>query len=287
MAKVFVSDWLVAEINAYHQEHGVPVSQSDIRKCNRHFYYKYSEMAQRTLRNATKAVREQNYRTDMVQNHFTALPSESIIPDKYSDYDKYIGLMKDIIARCKAEGRRIKLVNAQDLHLEHVTDNAILNLLFQVISDFDPDYIPVLADLIDNTLLQKVIHGANIAEVDVQSDLDPQSFFQEATFWYLDALNSVAPKAIKPTWMGNHEWWLLRYFLTSGTSPAYFLRYFMQGFKERGGLWLEGDKRTEIPVTDNVIGIHGWLARTATYGSTANAGALQISDRISSMYVEH
>ena len=157
MSKVFVSDWLVAEVKNYYEQNGVPVSQADIRRCNRHFYHKYPEMAQRTLRNATKAVREENYRTDMVQNHFIALPSQSIVPDEYSDYDKYISLMKEIIARCKRDGTRIKLANIQDLHLEHLTDSSILNLVFQVISDFDPDYVPVLADLIDNSLLQSVI----------------------------------------------------------------------------------------------------------------------------------
>lgn len=266
----FVSKWLAAEVNKYHDRFGIPETKKEIIKQNRHFYKKYPEMAKRTLRTATKAVRDGDFKTDLTNNHYVAMPVDSIVPDRFSDEEKYIELMKDIIAKCKKDGTRIRLANVQDLHLENVEETAILNLLFQVLQDFDPHYVPVLADLVDNKLLQSVVHGQSISEYENLYDGDPQTYFEEATCWYLDSLNEVAPNAIKPSWLGNHEWWLLRFFVKTGMNPTYFLNNFMEKFKARGGLWLCGDKKTEVHITDNVMGVHGWLARTSNYGSTAN-----------------
>jgi hypothetical protein len=290
MADYFVAPWLAQEIKAYYQLHGLPTTPQQVEACNQYFYRQHPQTSQRTLRKATQAVRQNRYRTELSSPHYTAMPTTGIVPLKYSQYDEYIEQMRELLRRCQKEQRPLRLMNIQDGHKEQ-SDPALWDLVLLIMQDFNPDYVPIMADMVDNTLLAPKMHGTSYYQVsvDLPSTFDESSStsramiaFEEATLDWLNAINQVTgPETIKPAWLGNHEIWLLRYLHDNPEASGYFFKHFFERLRTAGGLWVEGDTRKELPVTNNVIAVHGWTVKGGNYGSTANGYLQQYGNHLS------
>lgn len=269
--KYFVATWLSSVIFDYYVTKGIPQDKQQIKECNEYFYKKYPEVSQRTIRRSTQAIRENNYRLEMSQSHYTVEPAGSIVPGQYSKKREYIERMKELIARCKREHRLIRLANVQDGHREHA-DPALLDLVLMVLQDFDPDYVPMMCDMVDNSLFAPYIHGEkyylNAGGMNISQAM---LAFEEDTLDYARCISAITrPETIKPTWLGNHEAWILRFLNDQKFAAGYFFDNFFAKLAKYDVLWTEGDTHIELPVTDNVIALHGWTSRSGSYGATAN-----------------
>lgn len=288
--KVFVGDWLVGTIQNYHRDHGVPASNTEINRLHKFLYRTYPEISQRTLRQAALAVREDNYRTKLVSGHYMAMPSYGIVPKRFSKKAEYIERMKELIAQCAHNRRRIRVANVQDGHREH-SDPALWDLMLMVMEDFDPDYVPMMCDMVDNTLFADYTHGTSYYQAGVKTeDGEPEDSptskamiaFEEGVLDYACAVRQIVRKeTITPTWLGNHEVWILRYLHQNEHGLGYFFENFFPKIAKYDVLWTDGDTHKELPITDNVIAIHGWASRNSYPGATAVAYMRQYDSNLS------
>lgn len=267
--KIFVSEWLVNEVSAYYAEYGVPDTAQKIKRANEYFYRKYPEVSQRTIRTATYAVRVNEYRIVSTQPHYMAMPVSGIVPAQFSDYNEYIERMKGLITKCASSHRRIRVANIQDGHRE-TADPAVFNLVLKVLDDFDPDYVPQMCDMVDNTLFAPYTHGtsymqSNISITGDNSGMSAVSHAMKAfefgsLEWARNVREVVRKETLLPVWLGNHEVWILRYLQERQEAAGYFFENFFGKLKALDVLWTEGDTRKELPLTDNVFAIHGWAS---------------------------
>ena len=276
----FVPDWLATAIKQYFSKNGTPRSRNEIAETNKYFYLKYPSVSKRSLREATKAIREGDYRTDLKQGHHFNKQIKPIVPEKWSQLDQYYDLMKGFIKKNKP----IRIANVQDGHVEQA-DPALHKLAMQLIQNFQPHVFPVMADAADNTAFAAAIHGKKYYQMEVEKgDIGGAAeIFEQITFDYIDNFSEVLPSyCIKPVVLGNHEAWILRYLADNAEGFAsYFLNKFMPALQERDVLWTEGDKLEELWLTDSALAIHGNKARNSYHGATANAYMKHYAENLS------
>lgn len=237
---------------------------------NKFMYTHFPEVNTRTVRRWTQAYLSGDYRTKLVTSHYHILPAVSIVPDIYSDEDVYTRQLKELYTRCNKEKRAIRIANIQDIHANN-TDQGLLNLALQIVEDYEPDYVPYFGDWIDNTLLSTHPPTYYNKGVKLPEDTDGMLVFEELSLDLIKAFNSVTPEhTIRPYLLGNHEAWMFRQLMESQQFAVYAIHNYLTKVKKEGVLWVKGDQKKFLKITDMLWVSHGWLSRQGL-GATANA----------------
>lgn len=286
---MYIPSWLEAKIKSLvdtvRLDHPSAERGTIKIKVNKKLYSLYPRIAQRTLRSYTSAiVKGENYRTELIKPHYTngQFQDTPLIPQSYSQRDEYVARMKNLIASKPV----IKLANVQDVHIE-TANPAVLNLVLNLLEEWKPDWVPAMCDVVDNSLFSNYNHGRSVAQLGVRfiphkddKVLYPmyteghtafaQLVFEQASLEWITSLQTIAPKAVIPCLLGNHEDWAFRFLTESVEVSGSVLGNFMSKLQATSALWVDGDKNRILPVTDNVVALHGWSIRGGNYGANAN-----------------
>ena len=262
--KTYIPQWALVEIAR---------STLALNELNQYLYAKFPNVSKRTLRRYTRAYRDSQYTTELAKPSYTAdgFAHKSVIPASYENYgwETYVERMRALIKR----DRPIRFANVQDVHIE-TADPALLNLLADLLSFWQPDVVPVLCDVVDNVLFSKWRHGSSyhnqVELLLVDDDLKHYDssavaypMFTRLSTHYIDLVRSAVTRSdlILPVILGNHEAWALAHINDNPNIASLFFPNFFEQLEKRNVLWVKSSTQRELPVTDNVIAVHGWSTR--------------------------
>lgn len=262
--KTYLPSWILQDIESW---------QGTRDALNQALYLKYPHVSKRSIRRYTQAYFNDNYITQLVKPSYTVdgFLRKTIVPKSYeqSGWEEYINRVKSLLRK----DRIVRLANIQDVHIE-TADPALLQLVGDLIAFWQPDVVPVMCDIVDNLLFSKWRHGGsyhiNFELVDIDSDLQDYGsdaiaypMFLRLTMHYIDFVQAANQNvdAIYPVVLGNHEAWALQHIYENPQIAALFFSDFFKQLEKRSVLWARSSSIRELPLTDNVLLLHGWSTR--------------------------
>lgn len=209
-----------------------------------------------------------DYTTETPKWHQKPVEAESLVPDKFSALKS--GEYKESREKW---GDTIRYANVSCLHIP-VGDRALWRLARRIIYEFKPNVFPILNDDFD---LEDFNQHSQKPNTSVLDRSNRYSRFIEMTNERIKDVKEIVPKncTIFVAW-GNHENRILRELLNhalvtgSNELQQWYINSYFENLQKAGILWVEGDKRNYLPLTQQFIVGHGRLSRS-NEGATAKA----------------
>lgn len=276
--------YIPARVLTFLEQKAAEVTPEEL---NNVLYTTFPDISKRSLRSYSHAYRKKTHTDTLIRPHYTNdnFVTATLIPHNVENKD-----WPTWVSRVKALQKQndfLRIANIQDVHMEHA-DAALVSMCLEIVKDFDPHLVPVMCDVVDNSIFSPRRHGSSyynatteVIDASVFYEEREEDFkfnsvshairvFEKLTMHYIDGVRTVAPNAVLFTLLGNHEAWALHFIQQFPEVASMYLPRFFKLLKEREVLWPRASSQRELPLSDSVIALHGWSVRKSAYASNAN-----------------
>ena len=163
-------------------------------------------------------------------------------------------------------GRPVRLAKVADQHHPYA-DPAALDLAMQIVHEFEPDVLPALDDFFDFPSFSSFASARPAFKLRWDGNLENAVEHHRAV---MASWSDVAPDAVMPSLMGNHERRLWRYLRKNASAASeYALGKFIEDLTSHGILFL-GEDADELELSPGLIIMHGRYATKNTATALKN-----------------